>query len=99
MPAWRRWSTWARAAARSSSRMPETSFHISSMARLPPARRTSLLSRLTEAEADELIHDWRFFARPEQVAPPGSKPVWTYLAGRGAGKTRADAEWVREKLK
>ena len=49
--------------------MLETNLHCSSRARLPPAMRTNILSRLTEAEADALIHDWRFWARPEQVAP------------------------------
>lgn len=33
------------------------------------------------------------------MAPPGDWPVWVYLAGRGAGKTRSGAEWVREKVK
>ena len=32
------------------------------------------------------------------MAPPGNWLVWTYLAGRGAGKTRSGAEWIREKL-
>ncbi len=58
-----------------------------------------VLQRLTDEEAAELLSDWQFFARPEQLAPPGEWLVWTYLAGRGAGKTRAGAEWVRQKLK
>lgn len=40
---------------------------------------------------------WLDTARPEQVTPPGDDwRVWLYLAGRGAGKTRAaseDAAW------
>ena len=42
-----------------------------------------------------LLHDWRFWARPEQLPPPGDWRVWLMLAGRGFGKTRAGAEWVR----
>jgi phage terminase large subunit-like protein len=42
-----------------------------------------------------LLHDWRFWARPEQLPPPGNWRVWLMLAGRGFGKTRAGAEWVR----
>src|SRR5580692_3073235 len=34
-------------------------------------------------------------ARPSQIAPPGDWRVWLLLAGRGFGKTRAGAEFVR----
>jgi predicted phage terminase large subunit-like protein len=47
------------------------------------------------ALADVLEHDWRSIARPEQLAPDGDWSTWLILAGRGAGKTRAGAEWVR----
>ena len=66
---------------------------------LPPEELAKVLQRLTDEQATELLHDWRFFARSEQVAPPGEWLVWVYLAGRGAGKTRSGAEWVREKLR
>ncbi len=42
-----------------------------------------------------LIDDWAANARPEQLAPAGDWTTWVYCAGRGAGKTRAGAEWVR----
>lgn len=58
-----------------------------------------LLKGLTEAEADELWHDWRAWARPEQMAPDGDWRTWAYIAGRGAGKTRSGAEWIREKVR
>ena len=46
--------------------------------------------------ASRLLYDWRgFWARPEQM-PPDDFLFWLYKAGRGAGKTRAGAEWVRE---
>ena len=32
-------------------------------------------------------------ARPTQRAPAGDWRVWAYVAGRGAGKTRAGASW------
>src|SRR5262249_26219022 len=42
-----------------------------------------------------LLHeDWRFWARPEQLAPEGDWRIWLFLGGRGAGKTRAGAEWI-----
>jgi phage terminase large subunit-like protein len=48
------------------------------------------------AIADALESDWRAIARPEQLAPVGDWSTWLFLGGRGAGKTRAAAEWVRE---
>ena len=51
-----------------------------------------------------LAHDWLSVARPNQVPPdclPDGSPwrFWLILAGRGFGKTRAGAEWVRERVK
>lgn len=37
-------------------------------------------------------------ARPDQEAPGGDWRVWLILAGRGWGKTRSGAEWVREQV-
>jgi phage terminase large subunit-like protein len=59
-----------------------------------PERRQFLLS-LTEAEARQLLYDWQFWARPDQLAPPGGWRTWLLRAGRGFGKTRSGAEWVR----
>ena len=37
--------------------------------------------------------------RPSQIPPDGDWRVWLILAGRGWGKTRTGAEWVRETVK
>jgi phage terminase large subunit-like protein len=37
-------------------------------------------------------------ARDSQRPPAGDWRTWLYLAGRGAGKTRAAAEWVRHRV-
>jgi phage terminase large subunit-like protein len=66
---------------------------------LEPADRARLLADLTPKESDELFHDWTFWARPDQTPPPGDWVYWLILAGRGAGKTRAGAEAVREWIK
>jgi phage terminase large subunit-like protein len=50
-------------------------------------------------DADTLLWDWSVWGRPEQQAPEGDWSIWMYLGGRGAGKTRAAAEWVREQAK
>jgi phage terminase large subunit-like protein len=38
---------------------------------------------------------WSHRARPNQLPPEGDWPVWLVMAGRGFGKTRMGAEWVR----
>lgn len=39
--------------------------------------------------------DWSRRARPDQQPPSGAWRTWLILAGRGWGKTRTGAEWVR----
>jgi len=41
-----------------------------------------------------MLNDWCAWGRPEQIAPEGDWRAWLFLGGRGAGKTRAGAEWV-----
>lgn len=36
---------------------------------------------------------------PAQTPPQGGWLIWLFLGGRGAGKTRAGAEWVREQAR
>lgn len=69
------------------------------IAALPSDLRAQALSKLTPAEADALLYDWRgFLARPEQLMPDGDWAIWLVLAGRGFGKTRTGAEAVREEV-
>ncbi|PCI59480.1 MAG: ATP-binding protein [Kordiimonadales bacterium] len=67
----------------------------SSLRRLTEANRIEFLRGLSDTEAAVLAYDWQFWARETQLAPPGSWTHWLMLAGRGFGKTRAGAEWVR----
>lgn len=57
--------------------------------------RRQFLESLSDEETKQLLYDWRFWARPNQLAPEGQWRVWLALAGRGFGKTRMGAEWVR----
>ncbi|MGR3485932.1 MAG: DNA-packaging protein [Paracoccaceae bacterium] len=41
------------------------------------------------------MHLFEFWAHPHQRPPGGDWRTWVILGGRGAGKTRAGAEWVR----
>lgn len=54
------------------------------------------LTRLSGAEHKEFRYHWELFARRDQRPPPGDWTTWLICAGRGFGKTRAGAEWVRE---
>jgi len=58
------------------------------------------VQNLTKEQAIKKLFDWRseLNARPNQVAPDGNWTTWLILAGRGFGKTRTGAEWVRERV-
>jgi hypothetical protein len=53
---------------------------------------------LTPNECARLLRSWWFWRRPAQTPPPGQWRTWVLLGGRGAGKTRAGAEWIREQV-
>lgn len=55
----------------------------------------TLLAGLSDRDAALLLHDWPLWARAKQLPPEGDWRVWLILAGRGFGKTRTGAEWVR----
>ncbi|MTH95862.1 DNA-packaging protein [Roseibium sp. RKSG952] len=55
----------------------------------------ALLESLSRAEIELLLHEWPVFAHDHQMPPEGAWTLWLLMGGRGAGKTRAGAEWVR----
>ena len=63
-------------------------------------QRLHILSHLSEADLETLGTTWEIFAHPHQYPPqcaPNGQPwlTWLMIGGRGAGKTRAGAEWIR----
>ena len=62
---------------------------------LPPQDRQKAIAALTNEEAESLIFDWSFWARPEQLPPVKDFKTWLLMSGRGFGKTRSGAEYVR----
>lgn len=54
-----------------------------------------LLDALGEDEGASLYFDWPLWAENAQREPDGDWTTWLMIGGRGAGKTRAGAEWVR----
>jgi len=67
------------------------------------------VSSLSPDEVVALVYDWASWARPlsrnddgtfgGQAAPPGDWDVWLVLAGRGYGKTRTAAEYMRARAR
>ncbi|HET7852011.1 MAG TPA: terminase family protein, partial [Methyloceanibacter sp.] len=60
----------------------------------------TFLSGLPAHELQRLHYDFELWARDDQLPPSfaaggGPWTAWLMLGGRGAGKTRAGAEWVR----
>src|SRR3546814_15257418 len=49
----------------------------------------------SDLKAAELWTDWAWWRRDDQCPPEGDWHVWMLLAGRGFGKTRTGAEWIR----
>lgn len=66
------------------------------LALLPPHDREVFWLSLSPDEQSSLRYDWRFWARPNQLEPDGDWSVWLLMAGRGFGKTRSGAEFIRE---
>ncbi|MGV8832868.1 MAG: DNA-packaging protein [Devosia sp.] len=48
-----------------------------------------------DGEVEAQYYDWDKWALPKQRPPQGDWTTWLLMGGRGAGKTRAGAEWVR----
>ncbi len=55
----------------------------------------AFLEDLSPSEIRALPHLFEFWALPHQLPPRNEWRTWIILGGRGAGKTRAGAEWVR----
>jgi predicted phage terminase large subunit-like protein len=63
----------------------------------PEVTGKSIAGQLADTLAGTLADGgWRSKARPSQLPPAGDWNTWLYLGGRGTGKTRAGAEWVKE---
>jgi phage terminase large subunit-like protein len=60
----------------------------SQLAALPEKQRKKILAALSVQERARLDYAWPFWARPNQLAPPGDWRVWLVCAGRRYGKTR-----------
>ncbi|MCR8723622.1 terminase family protein [Frigidibacter sp. SLM-1] len=64
----------------------------------PKSERDRFLDSLSDGALLALPHIFGFWAHPHQLPPAGDWRTWIILGGRGAGKTRAGAEWVRSRV-
>ena len=79
--------------------LPATTDYLMSLPR--PARSDAIeivQSVLPNPLAIKLNYNWPLYARDSQLPPDGDWDTWLILAGRGFGKTRTGAEWVRDQV-
>ncbi|MCL4711695.1 MAG: terminase family protein, partial [Pseudorhodoplanes sp.] len=68
---------------------------------LSPTQRLHVLTKLRGRDLELLLSDFDAFAHPYQLPPLVAAngedwKTWLLIGGRGAGKTRAGAQWVRK---
>jgi len=68
------------------------------LASRPQAEIDAFLAGLGENAILALPYLFEFWAMEHQLPPAGDWKTWVILGGRGAGKTRAGAEWVRAEV-
>jgi len=68
------------------------------IASAPRKVQKAFLDGLSNDALRGLPYVFDFWALPHQVAPEGNWKTWIIMGGRGAGKTRAGAEWVRAQV-
>ena len=71
----------------------------SAFKRLSLPKRKLFLESLTSDELQAAVDDWNIWARADQLPSRLDFRLWILLGGRGAGKTRAGAEWVSQKVR
>ncbi|MCB2129016.1 MAG: DNA-packaging protein [Rhodobacteraceae bacterium] len=68
------------------------------LASATPEMVDEFLSGLADETLMALPWLFEFWALPHQLPPEGMWKTWVIMGGRGAGKTRAGAEWVRAQV-
>lgn len=63
------------------------------------SRYPELLKHLKQStDLQQYDLNWRHLARPHQTPEHNDWLIWLLLGGRGSGKTRTGAEWIREQV-
>jgi phage terminase large subunit-like protein len=64
---------------------------------LPPELRAATLAEMEDHTVAQLMADWTFWAREDQLAQKWAWRFWAIITGRGWGKNRTAAEWVLDR--
>lgn len=80
------------------SKITESKSIVLSLASLPQSKQQKILNSLSDEDHAQLRYAWPFWRRDSQCFPDTDWLVGFALAGRGFGKTRIGAEWVREQI-
>lgn len=83
---------------RSTLTRPELRSGAAWLASAAPEEVDEFLSGLSRNALLALPWVFEFWALPHQLPPRGAWKTWVIMGGRGAGKTRAGAEWVRAQV-
>jgi hypothetical protein len=76
-------------------KVPELKSGAAWLASAAPEEVDEFLGGLSQNALLALPWVFEFWALPHQLPPRGAWKTWVIMGGRGAGKTRAGAEWVR----
>ncbi len=72
-----------------------TDLRVEDIADLPRDIQQKLIYAMSEAKLITFNRDWHFWSLDAQRASVDDWRIWLVMAGRGFGKTRIGAEWVR----
>jgi phage terminase large subunit-like protein len=75
--------------------IPDKTDIIGTLRKLNANQIAHITYRLSQAAQQHLLHSWDLWAHAGQYPDASDWRVWMILAGRGFGKTRAGAEWVK----
>lgn len=67
------------------------------LARMPPEQALTRIKAWNHRQVEAAWRSWHFWRLAAQSEPEGDWRIWLAMAGRGFGKTRMGAEWVRER--
>ena len=71
-------------------------YHIDNISSWPEEEQIRFFEEMSPEELLRYKYNWRLHARPNQILPENGWTTALYMGGRGAGKTRTGAEWIRE---
>lgn len=75
--------------------MSEAEIKTEPLEEAPKLTEAEIVAKMGNDEAVALLFNWEKWALPKQLPPEGDWTTWLLMGGRGSGKTRAGAEWVR----